>query len=110
MLHLKLVEIAELKTPNLSFQIESGFVRVVALFTTEMKTHHRIYFGRALSNTRVSVRLIYQQLMMTVKNLTHFSDESMSSTIVSHGMQHIIEYAFQEVQNSKWKTYHKRRE
>ena len=55
MLHLKLVEIAELKTPNLNFQTESGFVRVVALFTTEMKTHHRIYFGRALSNWGVVV-------------------------------------------------------
>ena len=31
-----------------------------------------------MSNTRVSVRLIYQQLMMTVKNPTHFSGGSMS--------------------------------
>ena len=82
MLHLKLVEIVELKTPNLNFQIESGFARVVVLFTTEMKMHHIIYFGRALSNTRVSVRLIYQQLMMTVKNPTHFSGRSMSNVNV----------------------------
>ena len=32
-----------------------------------------------MSNTRVSVRLIYQQLMMTVKNPTHFSGGSMSN-------------------------------
>ena len=31
-----------------------------------------------MSNTRVSVRLIYQQLMMTVKNPIHFSGGSMS--------------------------------
>ena len=32
-----------------------------------------------MSNTRVGVRLIYQQLMLTVKNPTHFSGGSMSN-------------------------------
>lgn len=38
MLHLKLVGIAELKTPNLNFQTESGFVRAVALSTIGILT------------------------------------------------------------------------
>ena len=58
-----------------------------------------------MSNTRVGVRLIYQQLMLTVKNLTHFSGGSMST--LKHDSVIVNEHKGEEVKKSMQEFFDK---